>query len=458
MPYLKKSIAVLGGGVTGLAAAYRLTKLGHRVRLLESGSRLGGAIRTETTDGWLVETGPNSMKEDLPVVGELIHELSLVHERVEAAPASATRYVALGGRLVPMPASLPGVLFSSVLSIGGRLRFLAELGTRRRSRPGDPSVAEFGRDHFGRQAVDRMIQPFVSGLWAGDAERLSAQSAFPRFWAMERTNGSILRGQAAAVRARLEHDGIGSPRIISFKRGLQTLPWALTGRLAEGTVVLGARIETLVRTDRWQVTWTRHDEVHRDDFDAVIAPLPAGSLAALQIGGPGLCPLGGLAAIEHPALATVFLGYRREQVAHPLDGYGVLMPAGDRGTILGIIFSSTLFPGRAPAGCVGLTILAGGSLHPEAAHRPVDELVAGIRAELAGLLGVKGDPAFMRHSFRADTLPQYNVGHQRHRETINACERANPGLLVGGQVVDGVTVSECVAAGCSLADRADRIA
>ena len=275
---------------------------------------------------------------------------------------------------------------------------------------------------------------------------------------MERTHGSILRGQAAAVRARLERDGIGSPRVISFKRGLQTLPWSLTGRLAEGTVELGARIDTLVRTDRWQITWARHDEPHREDFDAVVAPLPAGALAGLQIGGRGQHPLEGLAAIEHSPLATVFLGYRREQVAHPLDGHGVLMPAGGRGPILGIIFSSTLFPGRAPAGCVGLTILAGGSLHPEAARRPVDELAAAIRAELAGLLGVKGEPVFMRHSFRADTLPQYNVGHERHRETINACERANPGLLVGGQVVDGITVSECVAAGCALADRADRIA
>jgi len=455
MALFRKSIAVLGGGITGLTAAYRLTALGHRVRLFEASARIGGAVRTEMTGGWLVEAGPNTLREDLPEVGALLHELGLDAERIEASPAAERRYLVRGGKLAALPASLPGLVASPLFSVSSKLRVLAELCTRPRGRTSDVSVAELVRAHFGAEVLEGVVQPFVSGIWAGDAARLSARAAFPRILEMEETHGSLLRGQMAAAKARREREGAGTPRTISFRRGLQTLSWALTARLPEGTIVLNAAIAALSPGERWQVAWRHGEEVLRESFDAVVAPLPAGSLARMEIGGPGQRPLAELAAIEHPPLASVFLGFRREQVAHPLDGCGVLVPAGERRSVLGVLFSSSMFPARAPAGCVALTVFAGGSLHPEIASLPPAELLPRVQADLRDLLGATGEPRFVRHTFWPRSIPQYNLGCQAYREAVARCEKAHPGLLIGGQAVDGVSLSQCIAAGGRLADRVE---
>ena len=274
---------------------------------------------------------------------------------------------------------------------------------------------------------------------------------------MERRHGSLLRGWNAAS-SEESGDKVGPRRTISFRRGLQTIPWALTARLPEATAVLKAPIESLLRTDRWQVAWRERGETRRETFDSVLAPLPADSLAALQVGQPGMHPLASLGGIEQPPLVSFFLGYRREQVSHPLDGYGVLVSPGERRSVLGIVFSSSLFEGRAPPGCVAVTVLAGGALRPELAALPAGALLERIRADLGELIGAKGEPTFVRHAFRARSIPQYNVGHHRHLEAIARVESANPGLFIGGQVVDGISLSQCIGAGCALADRADRFA
>jgi len=455
MAYFRKSIAVLGGGITGLAAAYRLTTLGHRARIFEASARLGGAIRTELTDGWLVESGPTSFREDTPEVGTILHELGLGSERIEASPSSESRYLARDARLVAAPRSLCSLVPSRLFSARAKLRILAEICERPRVRAQDVSVAELVRGHFGSEVLERAAQPLVSGIWAGDAAKLSARAAFPKLWEMEQAHGSLLRGQMAAAKTRRASESSVAAKTISFRRGLQTLSWSLTSRLPEGAVVLNSPIESLARGNRWQVSWQHGNETHRESFDAVVAPLPAGALARLQIGGPGERPLAALAEIEHPPLASLFLGFRREQVSHALDGYGLLLPATERRSILGAIFSSSLFPGRAPAGCVALTVFAGGALQPEIARRPLPQLLESVRGDLRDLLGVKGEPVFVRHAFWPKSIPQYNIGHQSHRDAITSCEKMHPGLFIGGQAVDGISVSQCISAGCKLAERAD---
>lgn len=447
-----KSIAVLGGGVTGLAAAYRLAKLGHRVRLFEQGPRPGGVIRTEITGGWLIEAGPNSFQENSPEITAFLDELGLSRDRVEAGPAAKNRYLVRHGRLQPLPMSPPAFLTSRLFSLSGKLRVLAEIFRRPRLRPGDISFAAFMREHFGRELVDYAIQPFVSGIYAGDPEQLSTRHAFPKLWDLEETHGSLLRGQLA--RARRSPGPRGSPKVISFRRGLQMLPDALAAGLPAGSIALNARVESVTRGACWAVTWQDGQVSRTEEFAAVVAALPAAALARLVIGTDGIRPLAALDAVPSPPVASLFLGFRREQVTHPLDGFGVLVPALEKRAMLGVLFTSTLFPGRAPDGHVALTVMIGGALQPDLAGQPPGKLWDSVRGDLRDLLGVTGEPVFQRQAFWPHAIPQYNLGHHQHLAAIAACEQANRGLFIGGNTRNGIALPDCLRAGLKLAESA----
>ena len=448
-----KSIAILGAGVTGLTAAFRLVQAGHRVRVFEATGRVGGAVRSELTDGWLIEGGPNSLLTGEPVLAKLIGELGLASECLEANPAAKNRYIVRGGAALATPSG-PGSFFRTPLfSFGAKLRLMMEPLCRPRVRTSDLSLEEFVRSHVGQELVDFGLNPFVGGVYAGNPLKLSARHSFPQLWELERRHGSLIRGAMAAAKARKAR---GEPRggMISFRRGLQALPDALAARLPAGALTLNARLEALVPAARWSVVWHDGTSTQTEPFDAIVAALPAPALAQLRFGTHGERPLASLDAIDHPPVASLFLGYRREQIAHPLDGFGVLAPAIERRSVLGILFSSSLFPGRAPDGHVALTVLAGGARQPEIARLPADQLLALVERDLRELLGVSGAPKFQRHTFWPRAIPQYNLGYESHLAAMTACEGAHPGLFLGGQARDGIALPACLAAGEKLAARA----
>ena len=450
------NIAVLGGGVTGLTAAWRLSRAGHSVKVLEAGKRLGGSVRTDQVDGWTVEAGPNSFQESSPEIGALIGELGLGAERVVSLPAAKNRFIAARGRLIALPAG-PGQFISTPLfSLGTKWRILREIARKPVARPEEASVSDFLGDHLGAELVERVVQPFVSGIFAGDPGRLSARHAFPKLWAAEAKTGSLVRTAIAGVKARRALGQPAAPQIVSFRRGLQALPDALVGQLPQGSVAIGAEVRSIGpgAGARWRVGWSEPGGERAADFDFVICALPAWALAGLEIGAGGDRPLSGLAEIEYPPVASVFLGYRRDQVRHPLDGFGALVAATEMRSVLGVLFSSSLFDGRAPAGHVALTAFAGGALQPEIARLPADELVTRVTGDVEALLGASGKPVFVRHALWPRAIPQYNVGYGRHLEAMERCERANPGLLIGGSVRDGISLPDCLLFGVSLANRA----
>lgn len=452
-PPFAKSIAVLGAGVTGLTAAHRLSVNGHRVRVFEQSGRAGGAIRTENTGGWLVEAGPNSLLSGHPAVSALIAELGLTGEVVTANAAARNRYVVRRGHPIALPLSPPAFFKSPLFSPSAKIRVLVELVSGRRHRTSDLSLADLIRSHFGQEIVDYALNPFVSGVYAGDPRKLSARHAFPKLWELEQRYGSLLRGQRALMKDRQARHA-PEPAVISFAHGLQTLPYALASRLRAGSLTLGAQLDALVPGPKWSVIWNDGEGTRTESFDAVIAALPAPALATLRFGQLGERPLAGLAAIEHPPVASLFLGFRREQVAHPLDGFGLLVPAAERRSVLGVLFSSSLFPGRAPAGHVALTVMVGGARQPELAGLAADRLLIQLRTDLSELLGVKGEPVFVRHTAWPKAIPQYNLGYEQHLETMTACERAHPGFYLGGQARHGISLPACIAAGEALAERA----
>jgi oxygen-dependent protoporphyrinogen oxidase len=450
-------VAVLGGGLTGLTAAWRLAAAGHKVRVLDAGPRPGGVIRTTAEGGWRVDGGPISLQESTPELGLMLRELGLAAERIESSPAAANRYIARGDGLkaVPAPSSMTAFLATPLLSLRSKMAVASEASRKPVARAADVSVADLTRDHFGADILETLVQPLIGGIYAGDAERLSVQYAFPKIWEAERKTGSLVKAAAEASRER-KAQGLPSPApLISFKQGLQALPDALAARLPEGAFVANADVRSVSRGTgaRWNVHWVGTAGPKAMECDAVVLALPAWSLARLEIGAAGLRPLAGLERVEYAPVASLFLGYRRDRVRHPLDGFGALVPAAERRTLLGAVFVSTLFPGRAPDGHVALNVFAGGALRPDVVQLPEAELVARVGADLKALVGADGPPAFVRRTPWPRAIPQYNLGYGAHLEAMRRCEADHPGLFIGGNVRDGISLPDCIASGTSLAQR-----
>lgn len=451
-----RSIAVIGGGATGLAAAHHLAKSGASVRLFEASPQLGGAVRSEREGDWLIETGPNSLLESSSELTRLVTAIGLDEARCTARPEAKNRYILRNGQPMAAPTSPPGLFKTKLFSFGAKVRLFAEILKRPRIRRADISLADFIRSHFGDELVDYGLNPFVSGVYAGDPEKLSAKYAFPSLWNIERETGSIIRGQIKAAKAKKARgEKSGPPKILSFTEGLGMIPAALAASLPEGAIETHAKVTNLVSGDEgWTLVWVREGATHTETFDRVVLALPALPLSQLTIGALGERPLAELADITYPPVASLFLGYRRDQVAHPLDGFGMLMPQKENRQVLGILFSSSLFEGRAPDGHVALTVMMGGVRRADLGRATAAQALRVAQRELSELLGVTGDPVFQRLHTWPRAIPQYNLGYGQFLDTIAACERDHPGLLIGGHVRDGISVSNCLSSGAQLAQRA----
>lgn len=448
------SVAVIGGGITGLTTAYRLNQAGIRVTLFEASPRLGGPVCSTRDGDWLIESGPNSIQENSAELTQLISDLGLDAQRSAARPEAKNRYILRDGTPVAAPTS-PGAFFGSKLfSPGTKTRLLAEVLKRPKIRPADISLADLIRDHFGEEIVDYGVNPFVSGVYAGNPEKLSARYAFPSLWKIERETGSIIRGQIKAAKAkRARGEATGAPPIISFREGLGMLPNALAAHLPSESIELNAQVKGLTPGQRWSVSWQRDGQPHVDSFDRVVLALPAHALSRLTIDSLGERPLAELAEINYPAVSSLFLGYRREQVAHPLDGFGMLIPQVEHRQMLGVIFSSALFTGRAPEGHVALTLMFGGVHRRDLGEATAETLLPIAQRELADLLGVKGDPVFTRAHRWPRAIPQYELGYGRFLEAMTRCENQHPGLFIGGHTREGIALTACIASGENLASR-----
>jgi oxygen-dependent protoporphyrinogen oxidase len=451
-------IAIVGAGITGLTAAFRLHRQGHAVTVFERNAQSGGSVRTVRENGYLIEAGPNSLQYGAPELKALVKELDLEKVMLTAGPAGKKRFIVRGGRFQPVPAG-PGPFFStSLFSFGTKVRIFAELLKRPRIRTTDLSLAELVRSHFNQELVDYAVNPLIAGIYAGDPEKLSVKHAFNMLWQAERSHGSLLRGMIALVKAKKARGESGVSPIVSFPGGLQQLTDTLAARLPAGALRLNASVETIIPGRPHRLVCKRDGESCSGEFDAVILAVPASGLAQLTFGTLGERPLALLDTIPQPPVSSLFLGYRREQVAHPLDGFGGLVPAVEKREVLGILFSTTLFPGRAPEGHVGLTIFAGGTRQPENARLDTPALLQRIAPDLRDLIGASGEPAFIKHSVWPRAIPQYNLGHERFLEPMVRCEQDNPGLFIGGNVRDGISLPDCLKSGERLAKAAQDFA
>ncbi len=439
-------VAVIGGGLTGLTAAWQLHRAGVPVVVFEAAALPGGVIASTRDGAWLWESGPNTLLEGSADVAAFVDAVGLGGRRCYAADSANNRYVVRDAQLVAMPTSPLAFVRTRLFSWRAKLGLVGELWRARAPADAEESVADFVERRLGREFLDYAINPFVGGVYAGDPRRLSVRHGFPKLHALEQEHGSLLRG---AFRRRNTSGG-PKGRIFSFPEGLAELPRALAASLG-GAVRDATRVQALRRpAGGWTIE--SGGPAGAESFSAVLCALPADALAQLRFEGvPGAERLAELQAIEQPPVVSVFTGYRREDVAHPLDGFGLLMPEVERRRILGVLFSSTLFPGRAPEGHVALSTFVGGVRSPELARLDDAGLRQLVREELGALLGVRGEPVYCHVQRWPRAIPQYTLGYERFKAIFTGLEAAAPGLHFGGNARDGISLANCIESGRRLA-------
>jgi len=447
-------VAIVGAGISGLTAAFYLQQRGVPVVVYEASNRAGGMIYSASHGGYLTEDGPNTIMTGSAAVPRLIRDLGLESRRMVPSPAAETRYIVRDGRPVRLPQSLPGAIGTGILSLSAKLRVLGEPFVPKAAQAhgnSDESLASFVCRRLGREFLDYLIDPFVAGVFAGNPEQLSVRHAFPRMAALERQYGSLLKGAVlGAKERRLRNAPLQSePRMFSFDGGLRVLTDTLADRLG-GAILLNCPVEGIERVeDGWRI----YSPAGAESYRSVLFCSPAHRFPALQAGPDLTAELRNFEQVYYPPVARLALGFRRSQVAHPLDGFGVLVPKKEPMSILGALFSSSMFENRAPKGHVLLTVFAGGARRPQLLHQTPDQIARLALDDLRSLLGITGTPAFTEIRKIDRAIPQYNVGYGAVKLLMERIETRSPGLFFAGSFRDGISVSDCITSGSTAAER-----
>ncbi len=436
-----KKVCVIGGGISGLCVAYRLKKKGIDVLLVERNATCGGNIQTERDGDFLIEWGPNStlVSEHL---FELIAELSLLDEVAPANRSAKKRYILKDGKLRPLPLKIAQIVGTDILSSKAKLKLLREPFVKEKS-PENESVAEFFRRRFGQEVLDYAVDPFVSGIFAGNPEELSVKSAFPSLFKMEADYGSILK---ASVFGKKEKPGKfvpkGISRTVSFKNGMQTLTDKLAENLLDEIRTETEAVEWKTENGKWKIK-TNSGNLDGESFDAVVIAAPSFVAAKLIENFDGELSRA-LSEIYHPPLAVIVLGFRKKDVNFDLDGFGFLVPKVEHRKILGSLWSSMIFENRAPENHHLLTTFIGGARNAELFDKSDDELFQIAREELDSILELKGEPIFRRIKRWRRAIPQYNLGYEKILDSIENFKENNAGFFFCSNFYRGISVSDCI--------------
>lgn len=463
---MKRSVAVIGGGISGLAAANHLRRIAPEidVELIEAGSRVGGVIQTTHKDGFLIEGAADNFITASPSAIALCKELGLGDDLIGTNPDQRGAMVVSRGKLekipegfvVMAPSRIWPLLSTKILSPMGKLRSGCEIFIPRKRASNDESLKSFICRRFGQEMFDRLVQPLVGGIYTADPNRLSVGATMPRFLEMERKYGSLIRGMLRQRRSKKQpvekSGGARYSQFMTLRGGMSRLIDALAESLPADRLHMDSPVECIIPNGaNWSIACSGNNpRLRRVDGVIVAAPAKHASRMLSQVDSTISNELG---AIEYASCAVVSLAFRRDQIDHPLESFGFVVPQIENHLILSCSFSSIKYEGRAPEGTVLMRVFIGGACQGGLLRMPDVQLKELAQWELAKLLKIHGEPLISHTTRQTHAMPQYHVGHKDRVAKIDDQLKSFPTLALAGSALNGVGIPGCIESGQQAAQR-----
>jgi len=454
MPKHHTDHLIIGTGITGLTLAFYLKEHGKNFILADAQNQVGGAIQTVQKDGWIFETGPNTILVTNTIFDDLLTKTGLKKDVIEASTEAKNRFIVKNGKTVALPLSPVSFFTSSLFSAKTKLNLLGE-PFRSRMTTYDEPLSEFVKRRLGKEFLDYAINPFVAGVYAGSPDKLSVRYGFPKLYELENKHGSLIKG--AFKGPGKDKDPVDIPRnkakMISFTEGNAMFPKTLSECIGKDAIKLNKSVKTIQKL-------TNHSYiVFFEDGDSIscnhlILTVPAHILSKIEwLDTDGSHLIETISEITYPQVNVLHFGFKKDQIKHPLNGFGMLVPEVENRFILGALFNSTLFPQRTPGNDENLiTVFTGGSRHPEIAKMSDNDIESRALKDLCDILEIKGDPVIKYQRKWKKAIPQYTIGYENFLSAKSGFESKNAGIYLSGNYFGGISVGDCIKNGWKLSN------
>jgi oxygen-dependent protoporphyrinogen oxidase len=442
---LNNKITILGAGITGLATAHWLEKEGFDISIFEQNSEAGGAMVTNVVDDFIIDFGPNSGLETTPKIREIVTDIGLSDEMIYANEEGNTRYILKNNELLPLPTSPFRFVGTKLFSTSAKLRLLKEPFIGKSNDGYYQSIAEFVERRLGREFLENAIDPFVSGVYAGDPNKLSVKSAFPKLYRLEEVYGGLIKGMIKGAKERKlrNEESKQSAKMFSFKNGMQSFPKTIAQKL-KGKIYYNSLIKNIRRQNSKIIVELLHNGENIEvKSDVLLSTIPAHLLGKFATSLDSKLN-DHLNAIHYPPVLVLFLGYKKKAIGQKLDGFGFLIPSQEKKKFLGAIWSSTIFDNRSPSDKASFTLFIGGARNPDFKHEESEAIIKEGLKEFHEIMRINEEPILIQWKFWDKAIPQYNLGYVEHEHYFEKFERENPGIFLGGNYRGGISVGDCI--------------
>lgn len=442
---MNKKFAILGAGISGLTSAFWLKKNNFDFVILEKENQVGGSMQTIRKDGFQIDFGPNSGLETTPLIRQIVDEIGFSDQMVYASDSSNKRFILRNNQLHELPTSPVAFISTKLFSTKAKLRLFAEPFIGKSADGYYQSMSEFVSRRLGQEFLDYAIDPFVSGVFAGDPSKLSVKSAFPKLYRLEEVYGGLIKGMIKGAKERKQRaeQSKQNAKMFSFINGMQSFANAIADTMKDN-ILLNANVQKIEKyNEQWKIIYSLNNESKEIIVDKVVSTIPV--YAAEKLFTPIDKEFQSHAnEIYYPPVMVLYLGYKKAQVETPLDGFGFLIPSKEKKNFLGAIWSSSIFPNRCDDDKAAFALFIGGARAPHLFEMEKQKLIEIVIKEFQDVMKINGEPILVEHKFWNKAIPQYNIGYIEHENYFDKFEKDNPGIILSGNYRGGISVGDCI--------------